>query len=371
MPYERNVGRGHLSKQPDRPQRRHYGSTPLPPEPVKPPSRLQFRPLKCEGYEKILSFYDYGLGMTGYIAVHNTKLGPGLGGCRIMPYKRAQDALLDVLRLSKGMTYKNSLAGLNFGGGKCVVISPKATPEIMNHVGEAVSWFLGKYIIAEDVGTSVDDIKEVAKVTKHVASLGGAGDPSPWTARGVMSCIRSAVDYKFGTNLTDKVVWVEGLGKVGWALAAGLVHEGALVYVTDIRPDVLERAEKELKVKIYQPGQPIDVYAPCAIGQIVNKDTVDSIAFPIICGSSNNQLVEDDFAKTLQANGVLYCPDYLVNAGGVINVSCEIGQAYDKQLAAQKVDALGTKLLEVIYMAEQAGITPVQAANVLAEKRLA
>jgi leucine dehydrogenase len=319
-------------------------------------------------YERVVVFRD-DHGFFCCIAVHSTKLGPALGGCRIFPYQSEDAALIDALRLSKGMTYKASLAGLNFGGGKCTVLADHATPELMHKIGEAIEYLGGLYVSAEDVGTTVADIRIAAEKTSHIASLGVGGDPSPWTALGVMSCITAALDYT-GRRLSS--VWIEGLGKVGWDLARRLHAAGAELYVSDLRPELMVKAVNEFAAKEFTEDvvEKITLYAPCAMGQVVSARNLRSIRFPIICGSANNQLIQDNCAEILQQNGVLYVPDYLANSGGVINVAAEIGQIYDQQDVETRVGLLSEKLSEVLKIAESQSITPLAAANMLAEARL-
>jgi leucine dehydrogenase len=227
----------------------------------------------------------------------------------------------------------------------------------------------GLYVSAEDVGTTVADMRLAAEKTSHIASLGASGDPSPWTAFGVMSCITAALDH-IGQRLSS--VWIEGLGKVGWDLARRLHAVGAELYVSDLRRELVVKAVEEFSAKRFTEDvvNDITLYAPCAMGQVVSARNVHSIRFPIICGSANNQLTQDDYAEILQQNGVLYAPDYLANSGGVINVAAEIGQVYDRQNVETKVGLLSEKLKHVLEIAERQSITPLAAANILAEARL-
>jgi leucine dehydrogenase len=329
---------------------------------------LKVLEITANGYERVVVFRD-DYKFYGCIAVHSTKLGPALGGCRIFPYQSEHAALIDALRLSQGMTYKASLAGLNLGGGKCTVLADHPTPELMHKIGEAIEYLGGLYVSAEDVGTTVADMRLAAAKTSHIASLGASGDPSPWTALGVMSCITAALDYT-GHSLLS--VWIEGLGKVGWDLACRLHAVGAELYVSDLRPELMVKAVEKFAAKPFTEDavDNITLYAPCAIGQVVSARNVHSIRFPIICGSANNQLVQDNYAEILQRNGVLYVPDYVANSGGVINVAAEIGQIYDRQNVKTRVGLLGEKLKHVLEIAESQSITPLAAANMLAEARL-
>jgi leucine dehydrogenase len=329
---------------------------------------LKIKDVMVNGYERVVVFRD-DYGFFCCIAVHHTKLGPALGGCRIFPYPSEHAALIDALRLSQGMTYKASLAGLKLGGGKCTVLAEHPTPELMHKIGEAIEYLGGLYVSAEDVGTTVADMRVAAEKTSHIASLGASGDPSPWTALGVMSCITAALKY---TSHGPLSVWIEGLGKVGWDLARRLHAVGADLYVSDLRPELMVRAAKEFSAKQFSEdvANNITLYAPCAMGQVVSARNVHSIRFPIICGSANNQLIQDNYAEILQRNGVLYVPDYLANSGGVINVAAEIGQIYDRQDVETKISLLSENLRDLLEIAESQLITPLAAANMLAEARL-
>jgi leucine dehydrogenase len=329
---------------------------------------LKIEDIFVNGYERVVVFRD-DYEFFCCIAVHSTKLGPALGGCRIFPYQSEHAALIDALRLSQGMTYKASLAGLNFGGGKCTVLADHPTPEVMHKIGEAIEYFGGLYVSAEDVGTTVADMRIAAEKTSHIASLGASGDPSPWTALGVMSCITAALDY---TDQRPLSVWIEGLGKVGWDLARRLHAVGAELYVSDLRPELTIKAVEEFSAKEFTEDavDNITLYAPCAMGQVVSARNVHCIRFPIICGSANNQLIQNNYAEILQHNGVLYVPDYLANSGGVINVAAEIGQIYDRQDVKTRVDLLSEKLQDVLEIAKSQSITPLAAANMMAEARL-
>jgi len=329
---------------------------------------LKIQDIAANGYERVVVFRD-DCGFFCCIAIHHTKLGPALGGCRIFPYQSEHAALVDALRLSQGMTYKASLAGLNFGGGKCTVLADHPTPELMHKIGEAIEYLGGLYVSAEDVGTTVADMRIAAERTSHIASLGASGDPSPWTALGVMSCIAAAFEY---TSHRRSSVWIEGLGKVGWDLARRLHAVGAELYVSDRRPELIVKAAEEFSAKQFTEDavDNITVYAPCAMGQVVSARNVHTVRFPIICGSANNQLIQDNYAEILQRNGVFYVPDYLANSGGVINVAAEIAQIYDREDVARRVCLLREKLKDVVEMAEKQIITPLAAANILAEARL-
>ena len=325
--------------------------------------------VEVEGYENVYRYIDEGF--HAFIAIHSTRLGPALGGCRIHQYNTDDDALTDALRLSKGMTLKNSAAGLWYGGGKCVVNAPAATRDIMLKVGEIVEELGGTYITGEDVGTTVADITIASEKTAHVLSLGAAGDPSPWTALGVFECIKAVRKLQYLSN-TKLNVWVQGLGKVGWDLAHRLSNHGYHVYVSDIIDDRVRDAQEQFGARRYiaeNDAFDIDIYAPCALGGVINADNVNSIVFPIICGSANNQLADDSLAEVLNERDILYCPDYIVNAGGVIAAAAELtGYEFNKVL--DDVTARGEVLLNTIRIGETAGKSPLWGAEFLAHLRL-
>jgi leucine dehydrogenase len=331
--------------------------------------------IKTDGYERVVEFTD-DTGFQCYIAIHNTSCGPGLGGCRVKSYASNENAFTDVLRLSKGMTYKSALAGLNFGGAKMVINAPKATREIMLKAGECVEYFDGQYITAEDVGTTLDQVHIMREVTQHTAQLDG----SSMTARGVVVCMRAALKYqnKWGDMPLGMPVWVQGLGKVGMDVAHRLdalntiprTLHGLDLYVSDLRPEAIKEAEEFGAREITEDDKRfIEIYSPCAMGQVINDTNVNSTKYSIICGSANNQLVDESYAEILQNNGVIYVPDYLCNSGGVINAAMEIGVEFDQEACEKATDAIGDKLLEVFAIAKEENITPLAAANKLAESR--
>lgn len=323
---------------------------------------------KHDGYERIVEFSD-DTDFRCFIAIHNTRLGPSLGGCRLKPYASTGDALLDVMRLSKGMTYKSSLAGLFYGGGKCVVMAEKATREVMLKVGEAVNHFDGLYVTAEDVGTTLADIETVAEVSPHTVHLDG----SAMTARGVLACMQAAVKWQghWGDSLSGIPIWVQGLGKVGMDLAKRLLTlDVPNIHVTDLRNEnvreAIDHGARELTEK---ERKFIAVYSPCAMGQVITPVNAEVVNYSIICGSANNQLLTDDLAKVLQRRDVLYAPDFLVNAGGVINAAYEIGQTFDQDKCEIHTDNLGEVLINIFDLAKSDGVTPLRAAMTFAEAR--
>lgn len=321
--------------------------------------------LLLDGYEKVYQYIDDSF--RAFIAIHSTRLGPALGGCRVRSYHSDEDALSDVLKLARGMTYKNAAAGLNFGGGKCVVNALASTPEIMLKVGEIVEELGGSYITAEDVGTTLQDMQIIREKTSHVITK---GDGSPWTALGVFSCIQAVRPLIYTTG-TPIAVWVEGLGKVGWDLCERLHKAGYdPLYVSDIRTELVEAAINTFHAKPYMgESDDIDVYAPCALGGVVNEDNIDQIFFPIICGSANNQLASDDLAEQLQQLGVIYCPDYIVNAGGVIAAAAEISEIDEHKLRENVID-IGEVLMNCLVLGDKNNKSPLWGAQKLVSIRL-
>ena len=325
---------------------------------------LQIEHLPHDDYEQVVHFSDDEFHC--FIALHSTKLGPALGGCRLKPYASEADALLDVLRLAKGMTYKSSLAGLSLGGGKCVVMAEKATRDIMLKVGDAVNYFKGDYCTAEDVGTTLDDINVVAETTGHVVHLDG----SPNTARSVFAAMQAAAEYLGQWDNLDGVpIWIQGLGKVGRDLAMRL-HGHNNLYVSDLRPDVVAQAVAAGAHEITESDRKfIAIYAPCALGQVIHPGNVHGLTYSIICGAANNQLVDESYADILHHNHVLWCPDYLVNAGGVITAAGEI-EGWSEEEVAERCDAVGIVMTNVLNLAEASKVSPLAMANTLAELRL-
>jgi leucine dehydrogenase len=295
------------------------------------------------------------------------------------PYASEAEALTDVLRLSRGMTYKSALAGLAYGGGKAVILGDPRQDKseaLFLAMGGFVDSLGGRYLTAEDVGISVDDVEVMGRVTKHVAGTraGGAGDPSASTAYGVLMGIRAAVTHKLGRNSLDGVrVAVQGLGHVGSHLCGFLDEAGARLTVTDIDAAAVARVAEEFGAEPVAPdaiiGVAAEVFAPCAMGAVINNETIDRLQAPIVAGSANNQLAEPRHGAELLRRGVLYAPDYVINAGGVINISHE-GPDYDKQAAIDHVGRIHDTLREIFGRAEAAGIPTSQAADRLAEERL-
>lgn len=335
-------------------------------------------------HEQVVSCHDPASGLRAVIAIHSTALGPALGGVRFYPYDCVDAAVEDALNLSRGMAYKNSLAGLDLGGGKSVIIGDPATaktPELLRAFGRFVQSLGGRYVTACDVGTYVPDMDVIAQETAYVVSrgpaLGGSGDPSPMTALGVFQGMRAAADHAWDTpSLRGRRVGVAGIGKVGRHLVELLLADGAAVVATDVDDaalDALRRDRPQVEVVADTEAllrSDLDVYAPCALGGALDDDTVPLIGARIVCGAANNQLAHPGIGELLAGRGILYAPDYLVNAGGVIQVADErIG--YDAARVRARVDAIFETTSQVFARAAADGVPPGVAADRLAEQRIA
>ncbi|WP_436785999.1 Glu/Leu/Phe/Val family dehydrogenase [Yinghuangia sp. YIM S10712] len=336
------------------------------------------------GHEQVVFCQDEATGLRAVIAVYSTALGPSLGGTRFYPYASEDDAVEDVLNLSKGMAYKNALAGLDHGGGKAVIIGdPRRdkTEALLRAYGRFVQSLGGRYITACDVGTYVEDMDVVARecrfVTGRSPDSGGAGDSSVLTAFGVFQGMLASAEHRWGSpSLRGRRAGVAGVGKVGRHLVAHLVEDGADVVVTDVDPAAVER------VRAAHPGvdvaadtdalirDSLDVYAPCALGGVLDDDTVQVLTASIVCGAANNQLAHPGVDKSLADRGVLYAPDYVVNSGGVIQVADEL-QGFDFERARRKAADIRTTTAKVFELAEEEGVPPAVAADRLAERRMA
>ncbi|GHG07426.1 Glu/Leu/Phe/Val family dehydrogenase [Thalassotalea marina] len=304
-----------------------------------------------DNHEQVVFCSDEKTGLKAIIAVHSTALGPAAGGCRFWDYANDEEALTDVLRLSRGMTYKNAMAGLKLGGGKAVIVgNPKAlkSNELFEAFGRAVNNIGGRYYTAEDVNITTADMAVVNQVTDYVAGLDGkSGNPAPFTALGTFLGIKAAVKFKLGKDdLTGIKVAVQGLGSVGYDLCAKLHAAGAQLVVTDINHETLNKAAEAFGAKVVELdeiySQDVDVFSPCALGASINDNTIDQLKASIIAGCANNQLAASKHDQILKDKGILYAPDYVINAGGIINVSLEI---YPEPYCADEA----TKIVEKIY----------------------
>jgi len=341
-----------------------------------------FSDLENNDHEQILFCQDKSTGLKALIAIHNTVLGPGLGGTRMWTYAKEEDAVRDVLRLSRGMTYKASISGLNLGGAKAVIIGdPKKqkSEALMRKFGRYVENLNGKYITAEDVGTTTKDMEYVAMETDHVVGLpevrGGGGDPSPVTAYGVYMGIKAAAKKAYGSeSLEGKSIAIQGIGKVGLHLVEYVHAEGAKIYVTDIFDTGVKIAVEEFGA-ISVPADDIftldvDIFAPCALGAILNTETINKLKCNIVAGAANNQLEnEQEHGDLCKSKDILYAPDFLINAGGLINVFSEYN-GYVREIAMSQTEDIYNTTLNIFSHAEQNNINTQMAAIQLAEKRV-
>jgi leucine dehydrogenase len=344
---------------------------------------MEIRQLDVRGYEEVYRAQDRRTGLLAYIAVHDTTLGPALGGCRMWHFSREDDALTDVLRLARGMTFKSAVARTGLGGGKAVIVGDPKTqknPELFRAMGRFIHTLGGRYVTAEDVGTSVSDMDAIRTETPYVSGLarerGGSGDPSPFTALGVFHGIRACVEDALGkSDLAGLTVAVQGLGNVGMDLARKLHAAGAKLLVTDVNEQRTRTAERELGAKVVGLhdvyGVACDVLAPCALGAVLNDRTVPQIQARVVAGAANNQLAEDRHGEALLERGILYAPDFVINAGGIINVSAEFAPGgYDEAASTQRVRNIYNALKDILATSRRQQIPTNQAAVVLAEKIL-
>lgn len=341
-----------------------------------------FGQLSFDDHEQIVFCNDKDTGLKAIIGIHNSVMGPALGGTRMFNYANEWEALNDVLRLSRGMTYKAAITGLNIGGGKAVIIGDaktQKTPELMRKFGEFVHSLSGRYITAEDVGMETKDMDIVRDVTPYVTGIsedrGGAGNPSPITAYGVYLGMKAAAKHQFGSDVLDgKKILVQGIGHVGETLVDYLTKEGAQVTITDINEERLYEVGAKYNAKIFTGDDlytaDVDIYAPCAMGATLNDMTVHKIKAKVIAGAANNQLANETIhGAILQERGILYAPDFLINAGGIINVYAELAH-YDKAEIMRKTENIYNTTLEIIDFAIANGITTHQAALTIAQKRI-
>src|SRR5690349_20697667 len=332
-------------------------------------------PLRDHEHERLVSCRDENY--HGLISIHNTRLGPAIGGTRFWQYRNEQEAINDVLRLARGMTYKNALAGVPFGGGKSIILKqggPIDREAIFHAHGRFVETFSGKYITAEDVGTSPDDMEYVRQETQHVAGLlSGSGNPSPVTARGVFRAMQAAAQYRWGSDaLAGRTVAIQGCGSVGYYLASYLNAAGAHLIVSDVDPRKVEAVVKDFGATAWGPDDlyypDADVFAPCALGGVLNDETIDALKVEIVAGAANNQLLESRHGDELAARDILYAPDYAANSGGVIN-GCRELLGWDSAQAATKVDEIYDTVFNIFQIAAAEGIATSKAADRLAEER--
>ncbi|OLS03632.1 Glu/Leu/Phe/Val family dehydrogenase [Tissierella creatinophila] len=335
--------------------------------------------LKEYDYEQVVFCQDKHSGLKAIIGIHDTTLGPALGGTRIWDYKSEEEAIIDVLRLARGMTYKNAAAGLNLGGGKAVIIGDPEkikSEELFRTFGRFVESLGGRYITAEDMNAGTKDMAYINEETNYVVGLEGkSGNPSPVTAFGVFKGILAAVDEVYGSEgLKGKTVAVQGLGAVGYGLCEYLHKAGAKLLVTDIRKDSIEKIVNEFGAKSVNPddiyGVDCDIFAPCAMGAIINDFTIDKLKCKIVAGCANNQLAEEKHGDMLMEKEILYIPDYVINSGGVINVYEEL-KGYNKERAMDRAAGIYDSVKKIIEISKRDNIPTYKAANRMAEERIA
>ena len=343
-----------------------------------------FERIGSDDYEQIVYCHDRASGLRAIIAIHSTRLGPSLGGTRFYPYANEDLALEDVLRLARGMTYKSAAAGLDLGGGKAVVLGdPRVdrTESLLRAYARFVDSLGGRYITAEDVGTTQADMDMIRRETSYVTgvsrSLGGSGDPSAATAYGVFHAMKAVAKTLWGdTSLADRHVVVSGVGKVGSALVRHLVEERSRITVSDVNADALATVARDFGVATVDAADAhkvaCELFSPCAMGAVLNATTIPELDCAAVVGSANNQLAEPDDAKRMADAGVVYAPDYVVNAGGVINIAEELAaQGYHRERAYANVRRIYDTTLSVLETAAAEGITTAAAADRIAERRIA
>ena len=339
-----------------------------------------FETLDTYGHEQVVFCHNKDAGLKAIIAIHNTVLGPALGGTRMWPYKTEAEALNDVLRLSRGMTYKNAVAGLDIGGGKAVIIGDPSTDKseaLFRAFGQFVQSLGGRYITAEDVGIDVNDMEYVYRETEFVTGVhqvhGGSGDPSPFTAYGTLQGLMATLNKKYGDEDVGKYSYaVQGLGHVGMEYVKLLKERGAKLFVADLNPALVARAVDEFGAEAVKPEEiydvAADVFSPCAFEYAINEATLPRLKAKVICGTANNQMSHVTGVEAAK-RGILYAPDYAVNAGGVMNVSLEI-DGYNRERAMRLMRNIYHTLGKVYDLSEREGITPQYAADRIAEARI-
>ena len=337
---------------------------------------MKITELSIPGYERVASCEDGQY--RGFVAIHSTALGPAVGGTRLWSYPDEEAAIEDLLRLARGMTYKNALAGLPLGGGKSIILrGPNEIDResLFRAHGRFVETFGGRYITAEDVGTSPHDMEIVRKETKHAAGLmGQSGDPSPFTARGVFRALQAAAKYRWNSeSLSARAVGLQGGGNVGYHLAANLHQSGARLIVSDVDEQKVNRLVNDFGAKAVEADEiyrvEADVFAPCALGGIINDETIPQLKVAVVAGGANNQLLEPRHGDELERLGIVYAPDYAANAGGIIN-GCRELLGWEASQTTAKVDEIFDTVLDIFRKAKAEGIPSYQAADRLAEERL-
>lgn len=340
-----------------------------------------FKYMEKYDYEQLVFCQDKTSGLKAIIAIHDTTIGPALGGTRMWTYASEEDAIEDALRLARGMTYKNAAAGLNLGGGKTVIIGDPLkdkNEEMFRALGRFVQGLNGRYITAEDVGTTVADMDLIHEETNYVTGIspafGSSGNPSPVTAYGVFVGMKAAAKEAFGSDhLEGKRIAVQGLGNVAYTLCKYLHEAGAQLIVTDINESAVNRVVEDFGATAVDPSdiyaQDVDIFAPCALGAIINDETIPQLRAKVIAGSANNQLKDSRHGDIIHNEGIIYAPDYVINAGGVINVADEL-YGYNRDRAMKRVEGIYDNIAKVIDIAKRDGIPTYLAANRLAEERI-
>jgi len=341
-----------------------------------------FELLQKHGYGELHLKRDQATGLQAIVAIHDTRLGPALGGCRFIHYGSEEEAIIDALRLARGMTYKAALAGIKHGGGKSVIIKPREKfnrTDLFKAFGKFIDDLRGHYITAEDSGTSVEDMEVIRTMTKHVTGVapaqGGGGDPSPFTALGVRRGMEACAKFALGRDsLNGLHVAVQGVGHVGYYLCKELAAQGARLTVADVDPLKAERAHREFGASIASLDDifavECDVFSPCALGSALNADTIPKLRATIVAGAANNQLAEDSMAADLMQRGILYAPDYAINAGGLVNVAQEY-EGYDADKARTRTLKVYDTIFEIAERAKKAALPTNIIANKMVEEKLA
>jgi leucine dehydrogenase len=343
---------------------------------------ISFEKLYSEGHEEVIFFSDPSCNLKAIVAIHNTTLGPALGGTRMWPYASEAEAIEDVLRLSKGMTYKASVAGLNLGGGKAVIIGDPARDKseaLFRSYGRFLESLNGRYITAEDVNITVEDIEHIFVETNHVAGIdkahGGSGNPSPFTALGVFRGVEASCLKVYGDrSVKGKTVALQGAGSVGRHLGKLLADGGAKIFFTDINQNNVDLFKQQVPNAEFVGVEEIydvdcDVYSPCALGATVNDNTIDRLKCDIVAGAANNQLAEPRHGDILREKKVLYAPDYLINAGGLMNVSLEF-EGWSEMKATRMVDTIFDTTLKIFKISDEQNIPVYKACDILSESRV-
>lgn len=341
-----------------------------------------FKYMEKYDYEQLVFCQDEASGLKAIIAIHDTTLGPALGGARMWTYASEENAIEDALRLARGMTYKNAAAGLNLGGGKTVIIGDPfkdKNEEMFRALGRFIQGLNGRYITAEDVGTTVTDMDLIHEETNYVTGIspafGSSGNPSPVTAYGVYRGMKASAKEAFGSDsLEGRIISVQGLGNVAYKLCEYLHNEGAKLVVTDINQAAIDRVVHDFGATAVAPdniySQEVDIFSPCALGAILNDETIPQLKAKVIAGSANNQLQDSRHGDLLHELGIVYAPDYVINAGGVINVADEL-YGYNRERAMKRVDGIYDSIEKIFAISKRDGIPTYVAANRLAEERIA